>query len=54
MRVGQTIQLEIEGLGPIGGSVVRLDDKYCGLRLDLREDEIESLKVFVDQLRDAA
>ena len=54
LSVGQPLRLEVNGLGPLSGTVVRVADDYCGLRLDLEEDECERVKSFVDQLRDAA
>ena len=54
MHVGQALQLEIEGLGPIGAIVVRLDEQYSGLRLDPEAEQAESLKALIDQMDAAA
>ncbi len=54
LRIRQDLELEVEGLGALRGTVTHLDEDFCGIRFDLGPDQIPVVHAFVDQLGAAA
>ncbi len=54
LHIGQALELEIEGLGGLRGTVTHLDEDFCGIRFDLVPEQVPAVQAFVDQLRGAA
>ncbi len=54
LRMHQSLEIEIEGLGALRGTVTNMTDRFCGIRFELAPEQVPKVHAFVDQLRAAA
>lgn len=54
LRMHQSLELEVEGLGVLRGTVTNMGERFCGIRFELAPEQVPKVHAFVDQLRAAA
>ncbi len=54
LRMHQSLEIEIEGLGALRGTVTNMGERFCGIRFELAPEQVPKVHAFVDQLRAAA